>query len=153
MSDSLQPYGLWPTRLFCPWDSPGKNTGVGCHVLLQGIFLTQGLNPCLLCLLPWQVDSLALVPPGEPISSYRYVYVYVPVCICASEYFCVMCVCVFLCDTCVSVCVCGCGCMKLNELISPYASAGSFQSSGKILSDESIIGLSGELPERPVCRA
>ena len=94
---------------------------------------------------PW-----ALVPP---ISSYRYVYVYVPVCICASEYFCVMCVCVVLCDTCVSVCVCGCGYMKLNELISPYASAGSFQSSGKILSNESIIGLSGELPERPVCRA
>lgn len=52
-----------------------------------------------------------------------------------------------------SVCVCGCGCMKLNELISPYASAGGFQSSGKILSDESIIGLSGELPQRPVCRA
>ena len=40
---------LWPrelqlTRLFCSWDSPGKNTGVGCHFLLQGIFLTQGLN-------------------------------------------------------------------------------------------------------------
>ena len=36
------------TRLLCPWDSPGKNTGVGCHVLLQGIFWTQGLNPDLL---------------------------------------------------------------------------------------------------------
>ena len=35
------------TRLLCPWDSPGKNTGVGCHAL-QGIFATQGLNPCLL---------------------------------------------------------------------------------------------------------
>ena len=34
----LQRYGLLPTRLLCPWDSPGKNTGVGCHVLLQGIF-------------------------------------------------------------------------------------------------------------------
>ena len=34
-----------PTRLLRPWDSPGKNTGVGCHSLLQGIFLTQGLNP------------------------------------------------------------------------------------------------------------
>ena len=32
----------------CPWDSPGKNTGVGCHSLLQGTFLTQGLNPVLL---------------------------------------------------------------------------------------------------------
>ena len=41
MFDSLQPHGLWPARLLCPWDSPGKNTGVGCHFLLQGIFLTQ----------------------------------------------------------------------------------------------------------------
>ena len=45
-------------------DSPGKNTGVGCHALLQGIFLTQGLNPRLLCLLRRQVGSLPLVPPG-----------------------------------------------------------------------------------------
>ena len=35
-------------------DSPGKNTGIGCHVLLQGIFLNQGLNLCLLCLLHCQ---------------------------------------------------------------------------------------------------
>ena len=33
-SDSLQPHGLQPARLLCPWDSPGKNTGVGCHYLL-----------------------------------------------------------------------------------------------------------------------
>ena len=38
MSDSLRPYGLW---LLCPWDSLGKNTGVGCHALLQGIFLME----------------------------------------------------------------------------------------------------------------
>ena len=37
--------GLQPSRLLCPWDFPGKNTGVGCHFLLQGIFLMQGLNP------------------------------------------------------------------------------------------------------------
>ena len=43
----MQPYGLQLTRLLCPWDSPGKNTGVGCHALLQRTFLTQGLNPCL----------------------------------------------------------------------------------------------------------
>ena len=43
--DSLRPQGLWPSRLLCPWDSPGKNTGVGGHSLLQDIFLTQGLNP------------------------------------------------------------------------------------------------------------
>ena len=35
MSDSVRPHGLQPTRLLCPWDSPGKNTGVGCHFLLQ----------------------------------------------------------------------------------------------------------------------
>ena len=44
-------------RLLCPWDSPGKNTGEGCHALLQGIFWAQGLN---LGLLHWQVDSLLL---------------------------------------------------------------------------------------------
>ena len=43
-SDPLQFHGLQPTRLLCPWNSPGKNTGVGSHSLLQGIFLTQGLN-------------------------------------------------------------------------------------------------------------
>ena len=37
-----------PTRLLCPWGFPGKNTAVGCHFLLQGIFLTQGSNPHLL---------------------------------------------------------------------------------------------------------
>ena len=48
---SLQPHGLWPARLLCPWNSPSKNTGVGCHSLLQGIFLTNRSNLCLLCLL------------------------------------------------------------------------------------------------------
>ena len=48
MSNSLQPHGVQPTRLFCPWDFPGNNTGVGCHFLLQGIFPTQGLSPGLL---------------------------------------------------------------------------------------------------------
>ena len=42
------PRGLQPTRLLCPWDSPGKNTGVGSHSFLQGIFPTQGSNPGLL---------------------------------------------------------------------------------------------------------
>ena len=51
MFDSVQPYGLEPTRLLCLWDSPGKNTGVGSHAFLQGIFLTQGLNLHLLGLL------------------------------------------------------------------------------------------------------
>ena len=48
VSSVLQPHGLYPSRLLCPWNSPGKNTGVGDHSLLQGIFLTQGSNPGLL---------------------------------------------------------------------------------------------------------
>ena len=44
MCDCLQPHGLKPTGILCPWDSPGKNTGVGGHSLLQGIFLTQDSN-------------------------------------------------------------------------------------------------------------
>ena len=44
----MQPHGLQPTRLLCPWDSPGKNTGVGGHALLQEIVPTQGSNPGLL---------------------------------------------------------------------------------------------------------
>ena len=50
VSDSLQPHGLEPARLLCPWDSPGKNT-VGCHFFLQRIFPTQGSNSHLLHLL------------------------------------------------------------------------------------------------------
>ena len=47
MSDFLRSHGLQPTTLLHPWDSPGKSAGVGCHFLLQRIFLTQGLNPGL----------------------------------------------------------------------------------------------------------
>ena len=46
VSYSLQLYGLYPTRLLCPWNSPSKNSGVGCHSF-RGIFLTQGSNPGL----------------------------------------------------------------------------------------------------------
>ena len=42
------PHGLQPARLLCPLDSPGKNPGMGCHFLLQGIFPTKELNPSLL---------------------------------------------------------------------------------------------------------
>ena len=63
VSNSLQPHGLWSTRLLCPWDVPSKNTGVGCHLLLRGIFLTQELNSCLL---HWQEDSLLLSHQGSP---------------------------------------------------------------------------------------
>ena len=52
--------------LLCFGDFPGRNTGVGCYSLLQGIFLSQGSNPCPLCPLHWQVDSLSLNHPGKP---------------------------------------------------------------------------------------
>ena len=48
VSNSLRPHELQPTRLLCPWNSPGKNTGVGCHFLLQAIFPTQESNRGLL---------------------------------------------------------------------------------------------------------
>ena len=63
--DSLPSYGLYPAKLLSPWASPGKVTVVGCCFLIQRIFLTQGLNPHLLCLLHWQVGSLPLAPPGK----------------------------------------------------------------------------------------
>ena len=44
----LRPSGLEPARLLCPWDSLGRNTGVGSYSFLQGVFLIQGLNPSLL---------------------------------------------------------------------------------------------------------
>ena len=50
-----------PARLLCPWGSPGKNTGVDCRVLLQGI-----LSALCLYLLHWQAGSLPLAPPGKP---------------------------------------------------------------------------------------
>ena len=66
MSDSLQTHGLQPARLLCPWDFPGKNTGVGCHFLLYGVFPTQELNLCCLQLLHWQADPVPLCHLGSP---------------------------------------------------------------------------------------
>ena len=68
VSSSLQPHRLQPTRLLCPWNIPGKNTGVGRHFLLQWIFPVQGSNPgiphCRQILYnlsyqgsPWQIDG------------------------------------------------------------------------------------------------
>ena len=73
MSDSLWPHGLYPARVLCPWDSPGKNTGVSCHSLLQEIFPTQGSNPRLLCLLHWQAGSLSLAPPQIRSSKAQFI--------------------------------------------------------------------------------
>ena len=69
VSDSLQPHGLQPARLLCLRNFSGKNTGVGCHFLLQGIFPTQGSNPCLL---QRQVNSLLQSHLGSPKSHYIF---------------------------------------------------------------------------------
>ena len=63
MSKSFATPSTIATRLLCPWDPSGKNTEVGCHFLLQGIFLSQGSNTCLL---HQQVDSLPLSHQGSP---------------------------------------------------------------------------------------
>ena len=63
VSDSLRPHGPEPSKLLCPWNSPGKNTGVDSHSLLQGIFLDPGIKakpPTL------QADSLLSEPQGKP---------------------------------------------------------------------------------------
>ena len=70
LSRVLPPHGLLPARLLCPWEFPGKNTGVGCHALLQRIFPTQGLNPRLL---HWQADSL-LMTTGRLFFLHRGLY-------------------------------------------------------------------------------
>ena len=63
----FDPMDCSPPGSFSPF--PGKNAGVGCHFLLQGILLTQGSNLCLLCLLYWQTDSLPLSHQGNPAAA------------------------------------------------------------------------------------
>ena len=72
MSDSLQAHRLLPIRFLCPSDYPDKNTRIGCHFLLQGIFSTQGSN---LHLLHWQ-EYCTTEPPGKHLAL-RYIYVFV----------------------------------------------------------------------------
>ena len=68
MSDYLRHHGLQPTRLLCPWDSPGKNTGVGCHALLQRSFPTQASNPHLL--------HCRQILTAEPLMKHTYALIY-----------------------------------------------------------------------------
>ena len=73
------PMDYSPPGLSVQWDSPSKNTGVGCHALLQGIFPTQGSNPHILYLLHWKAGSLALGPPGKSSSNSQHTLtVYLP---------------------------------------------------------------------------
>ena len=61
---SATPETITSYRLLCPWDFPGKNTGLCYHFLLQGIFLIQAWS---LCLLHWQVDSLSMSHQWSPL--------------------------------------------------------------------------------------
>ena len=65
MSDSVQPHRLQPTRLPCPWDSPGKNTGVGCHFLLQCMKVKSENEVAQSC--PTLSDSMDCSLPGSYI--------------------------------------------------------------------------------------
>ena len=77
VSDSLRPHGLYASaRLLCAWNPPGKNTGVGCHFLLQGIFPTQGLNPGLLGLLHFWKILYCLSYQGSSLCMYTYTHEY-----------------------------------------------------------------------------
>ena len=65
MSDSVRPLRRQPTRLPRPWDSPGKNTGVGCHFLLQCMKMkVKSLSPVRLFATPWSAASQALSSMG-----------------------------------------------------------------------------------------
>ena len=70
VSDSLRPLDCNPPDCSVHGILQGKNGMVGCHFLLQGIFLTQGSNPHLLCLLHWQVNSLPLRHLASPLMYY-----------------------------------------------------------------------------------
>ena len=74
--DSLRCYGLWSTRLFCPWDYPNKNTGVSCHVLLQRFFPTQGWSPRLMHLLHCR-RTLYHWATGEALKMYIPIQIWV----------------------------------------------------------------------------
>ena len=65
MSDCSQPYGLQPTRLPRPWDSPGKNTGVGCHFLLECMKVKSESEVAQLC--PTLSDPMDRSPPGSSV--------------------------------------------------------------------------------------
>ena len=98
VSDSVWPHGLQPTRLLCPWDSPGKNTGVGCHFLLQCVKVeseSEVTQSCLTLSNPWTAAHQA--PPSMGFSGQQYwsgVLLPSPMCTCRYMYMCVY-VCVY----------------------------------------------------------
>ena len=65
MSDSVRPHRRQPTRLLCPWDSPGKNTGVGCHFLLQCMKMKSESEIAQLC--PTLSNPMDCSLPGSSV--------------------------------------------------------------------------------------
>ena len=65
VSDSVRPHRRQPTRLLCPWDSPGKNTGMGCHVLLQCMKVKSQSEVAQLC--PTLSDPMDCSLPGSSV--------------------------------------------------------------------------------------
>ena len=65
VSDSVRPQRRQPTRLPCPWDSPGKNTGVGCHFLLQRMQVKSESEVAQLC--PTLRDPMDCSPPASSV--------------------------------------------------------------------------------------
>ena len=136
VSDSLQSHGWQPARLLCPWDSPGKNTGVGCHALIQGIFPAQGSNSGLpRCRQIHQGSQRILeyvaypffrglpipgIKPGSPAlqsdclpaeqpgqPTYICIYIYTHIHIYVCMYMKPLCICVYICIyTYMNVCIC-----------------------------------------------
>ena len=95
----MQPQRRQPTRLPCPWDSPGKNTGVGCHFLLQCMRVKSESEVTQLCSTPSNPMDCSL--PGSSvhrifqarvlewgaIAFSVYIYIYIYVCVCVSDSF------------------------------------------------------------------
>ena len=84
MSDSVRPHRWQPTRLRCPWDSPGKNTGVGCHFLLQCMKVKNKSEVAQLCLTlgqptrfpcPWIFQARVLEWGAIAFSEYVLIFV------------------------------------------------------------------------------
>ena len=79
MSKSVRPYGLWPARLLCPWDSLGKNTGVGLPCPFPGDLPDPGTASLMSPPPHWQAGSLPLVPARKPWQ-YNYLMYLLSIC-------------------------------------------------------------------------
>ena len=108
VSNSLWPHGAH--RLLCPWTSPGRNTGMGWHSLLQGIFPTQGLNPGLLhC----RQILYCLEPPERPLFPYGLLQ-NIEYSLCYKVGICCLCI------LCIVVCLCSFQIPSLSPALFPF---------------------------------